>query len=110
MVRRVKIAHATAERSSPTLEVVWTVKVPDGETLFVPPTMPRMRPIVIMSWVPRNWSMWNILVEFELSVSTLHRFVSLSDRRRRGGRCLRTSARAGQGSQEAKARSRRNLE
>ena len=49
MVLRVKMAHATAERSSPTLEVVWTVKVPDGEMLFVPPTMLRMRPIVIMS-------------------------------------------------------------
>lgn len=80
MVFRVKMAHPTVERSSPTLEVVWTVNVPDGETLFVPPTMLRMRPIVIMSWVARNWSMWNTLTEFELSVSTLYRFVSLSNR------------------------------
>ena len=80
MVFRVRMAHPTAERSSPTLEVVWTVNVPDGEMLFVPPTMLRMRPIVIMSWVARNWSMWNTLTEFELTVSTLYRFVSLSNR------------------------------
>ena len=84
MVLRVKMTHPTAQRSSPALEVGWTVKVPDEETLFVPPTMLRMRPRVIMSWVARNWSMWNILVEFELSESTLYRFVSLSDRWRRG--------------------------
>jgi len=70
MVLRVKMTHPTAQRSSPALEVGWTVKVPDEETLFVPPTMLRMRPRVIMSWVARNWSMWNTLVEFELSVST----------------------------------------
>lgn len=77
--------------------------------LFVPPTMLRMRPTVITIWVMRNWSMWNMLVEFELSVSTLHQFVSLSDRWRRGRCCLRTSERADQGSQKAKARSLRNL-
>ena len=39
----------------PTLEVVWTSKVPSELVLLLPPAMVRIRPMVMRSWIRRKW-------------------------------------------------------
>ena len=45
--------NETMYKIAPALEVVWIITTPVDEILLVPPTMLRMRPRVIRSWIAR---------------------------------------------------------